>query len=248
MEKKMNYKDFEPLFGEWANKFKPFIESEQMYNIYQKLKSDGEKEVIVPYPENVFRAFQMTSPRDVKSVWYMMDPYPRRYKNKVPQSTGIAMDCSNSPDDKIQPSLEKFYESMSLDIGHKVERSKSLDYLAEQGVMLLNTDLTCKLNKTESHARVWEPFQKYFLEEVMRSYTGIIYVISGKTSKRMERYIYPISNYIFRMDHPVSASYQDTTWDCKNVFTKINKILKENNGSHIYWDKKEWDDYSEPPF
>lgn len=168
-------------------------------------------------------------------------PYPKRYKNKAFQATGIAMDCSNSSDEKIQPSLEEFYKGMSNDIGHTVEFSKTLEYLSCQGVLMLNTDLTCKLNKTGSHYKLWECFQKYFLQEIMGKYKGIHYVLSGKSSHRMEKYIMNIGNYVYKIDHPVTASYSGISWDCKNVFTKINKILKEED-KKIFWDRKEWEE------
>ena len=158
------------------------------------------------------------------------------------------MDCSNSADGKLQPSLEKFYEGMSKDLGKRVENSPSLEYLCNQGVMMLNTELTCKLNKTGSHEGLWEPFHKYFLQEIMSGYSGIIYVLAGKVSHRMEKYIYTVGNYQFKMDHPVSASYKNTDWDCKNIFSKTNEIIRQNNGPHqqIMWDRKEWDE--EPLF
>lgn len=248
MSGKLNYDDFCGMFGLWGELFMPFIESEEMYDIYQKLKEDAKKEIIVPDSDNVFRAFSCTDPKDIKSIWYMMDPYPKRYRNRAFQATGIAMDCSNAPDGKLQPSLEKFYEGIEKDLGKRVEWSPNLEYLLHQGVMLTNTDLTCKLNKSGSHRKLWEPFQKYFLEEVMGSYSGIIYVLAGKESHRMEKFIMPVGNYIFKIDHPVTASYSNTDWDCKNVFTKINRLLRENNNEHIWWDKRDWEENNEPPF
>lgn len=237
---KLDYKEFEGMFGKWAPKFKDFIEGEEMYQIYEKLKS--ENEVIVPSSDQTFNCFGLTDPAEVKVIFYLMDPYPRRYKNKANQACGVAMDCRNSPDDKIQPSLEIFYDAVSKDVGRRVEYSKSLDYLLTQGVMFLNTDLTCKLNKTSSHEGLWEPFQKYFLEEVMRSHTGMIYVLCGKASLRMEKYINPLGNYIFKLEHPAAAAHSHTDWQHKEIFKQINTILKQNNNDYIEWDKREFDD------
>lgn len=254
---KLNFDDFAADFGPWADDFRPMIESKEMYDIYQRIKSDAyvekdgklyRREFIVPASDKTFRAFATTFPENLKSIWYLMDPYPRRYKGGIDQATGIAMDCSNSPDGKLQPSLEKFYESMSQDIGHEVERSTNLEYLHSQGVMLLNTDLTCKLNKTGSHEKLWDPFQKFFLEEIMAKRTGLIYVLAGKVSQRMERYIQPLGNYIFKIEHPAAASHKNSVWDCQKIFTKTNKILKENTGKIIHWDKRDWDKENQPPF
>lgn len=251
---KLVFEEFASCFGPWADRFRPFIESKEMYDIYEKLKSDArypdgrQKEIIVPSSDNTFRSFSTCNPGNLKTIWYMMDPYAKRYKNKALQATGIAMDCSNSPDGKLQPSLEKFYEGIEDDLGIKVEYSPSLEYLQNQGVMLTNTDLTCKLNKTGSHSGLWEPFNKFFLEEVMYGFTGIIYVLAGKESHRMEKHINPLGNYIIKLEHPVSASYKNSKWNHNKVFSTINRIIKENNNETIYWNKKDWINNNQPPF
>jgi uracil DNA glycosylase len=259
---KLDYETFKSKLGDWGPHFKPFIEGKEMWEIYQSLKEDAKKEVIVPDSKDTFRAFSTTRKGDIKVVFYLMDPYPRKYKNGAFQATGIAMDCTNSPDGKIQPSLEKWYDAIDDSFEkddrkdlispppHKCVRTPNLEYLHEQGVMLLNTDLTCKLNKTKSHERLWEPFQKYFLEEVMRDKTGVIYVLCGDTSKRMEKYIYPVSNYIYKIEHPAAAAHKERDWDYEGIFKTINKILFANHGPSgpIYWNKDDWDFYKDPPF
>lgn len=243
---KMEYDDFKELFGKWAPLFKDFIESEKMFKIYQQLKAS--KERIVPLSSDVFNVFKKTDPEKVKVVWYLQDPYPRLYKNNTPQATGVAMDCSNSPDGRIQPSLQKFYEELERKMENKVEYSSSLDYLLEQGVLLINTDLTCKVNKTRSHNKLWESFQKYFLEEVMRSSTGIIYVLSGEESERMEKYINPLGNLILKTSHPASAAHTKTDWNSNNLFENIRKYLLDKKEEPIYWDRKLWEQIKDLPF
>jgi uracil DNA glycosylase len=267
-ENKLDFESFREKLGEWADKFKSFIESKAMWDLMQRIKNDAvvervnkegkkvyvTKEIIVPKSSDTFRAFSTTRPSDIKVIFILMDPYPRAYKQEdrkkppIYQATGIAMDCSNTPDGKLQPSLDFFYDAIEKELGKKIERNKSLLYLHEQGVMMYNSDLTCKLNKTESHKGYWEPFQKYFLQEVMYGTTGIIYVLCGDASKKLKRYINPLGNYIFELTHPSSAQYGSGVWDSKGIFTKINKILKDNNNFHVFWDKRDWDEYKKPPF
>lgn len=253
-QNRMVYEDFAPLFGAWAEKFKPFIEGEEMFKIYQRIKADAERERIFPSFENVFKVFQLTKMEDIKVVIYLGDPYPRTYKGGIiPQATGIPMSCDNSPDGKLQPSLENFYNAMNAELETKVRRSKSLEYLLEQGVLLMNTDLTVKANKTGSHEGLWAPFQQYFLQEVMFGTTGIIYALLGDSSRAVEGYINPLGNYILggkkdKIDHPVAASYHGGEWDSKGLFTKINKILRSNKHGEIYWDRALLEAINELPF
>lgn len=244
---KLDYDSFKDKMGAWTPKFKSFIEGKEMWDIYQKLKIDNSQGGIVPKSSDTFRAFKLTDPRHVKVIFYLMDPYPRKYSNGEFQATGIAMDCSNSPDGKLQPSLVNWYDAMSKELGYKVKYSPSLDYLHEQGVMLLNTDFTCKLNKTESHKGLWEPFQKYFLEEVLRSETHIVYVLCGKASLRMEQFINPFCK-IIKLSHPAAAAYSHTDWDSEGIFEQINKIIWAANRYHIFWDKDKWEESKELPF
>lgn len=240
----MNYDDFKDQFGMWAEKFKPFIESEDFFNIYQKIKHDAQTEIICPSSSDTFKVFELTNPNTIKVIIVLMDPYCRRYKDKKLQATGIPMDCSNSADGKLQPSLTKFYDAMSKEIGHKVEYSPSLKYLLEQGCLLLNSDLTVKLNKTQSHEGLWRPFMKYFFEEVLYGKSGIIYVLAGKSSQKLERFINPLGNHIIKIEHPAAAEYTSRDWNSEGIFTKINNILLADKGKEawILWDKKEWDE------
>ena len=238
---KLQYEEFAPLFGSWAEIFKEFIESEHMFRIYEKLKL--EKEIIVPKSDMVFRAFTHTTFENLKVDWYLADPYPKKYKDKTNQATGIAMDCSNSPDGEIQPSLKVFYDALEQTLKKKIERSCSLDYLGYQGVMLLNTDLTCKLGKTGSHKGLWEEFQKFFLNKIANK-PGLVYVLSGEVSERMEKFINPLGNHILKTEHPAAAARSEREWNHKDIFNKINSLT---NGK-IYWEKGDWEKYSEAPF
>lgn len=248
VQRKLNYESFAPKFGNWAFKFKPFIEGKEMWDIYQKIKKDRQYEIICPEHKNTFRAFSITEPWDVKVIFYLQDPYPRKYKDGSLQATGIAMDCTNSKTGYLQPSLEKWYETIDKELDIKVKRSPDLSYLLQQGIMLLNSEFTCKLNKTESHEGLWAPFQKFFLEEVMYGTTGIIYVLCGKSSHKLERYINPLGNYIFKIEHPSYAAKTGADWETGGIFTTINRLLKENNNEKIFWNKKDWEEYIDPPF
>lgn len=243
----LEFDDFKEKFGAWAEAFRPFIESEAMFKLFDQLKKDARTERIYPSSDNTFRTFSTTHPDSLEVVWFLMDPYPKVYPGKpvIPHATGIAMDCSNSPDGRLQPSLEKFYEGMARDIGKMPVCSPSLLYLQQQGVMMTNTALTVKFRKTGSHKKIWLPFQQFFLEEVLRG-KRLIYILSGEASWEMEKWISPLGNVILKTEHPVAASYSKRDWDSrdlktkKSVFTLVNDILQEE-GKMIYWDKADFE-------
>jgi uracil DNA glycosylase len=273
----MNYQTFKEPLGGWAEKMKPFIEGQEMWDLYQKIKADAKKDMIVPRSTETFRAFKACAPHELRVMFFLQDPYPRLYRDGTPQACGIAMDCRNSPEGKLQPSLELWYDAIDrflqsddykLPKGYgipeeacikhgipitvkKAVRTGNLDYLHEQGVMLLNTDLTCKMGKTGSHEGYWRDFYRYLLTDVLYGTTGIIYVLCGKTSHTMEEFINPLGNYIFKTEHPMAAGHRgDEVWRDEKIFAKINKILIDNHGENyqIWWDKSDWDFFKDPPF
>ena len=238
---KLNWELFAPLFHEsWHLKMQPIIESEEVYNIYQKLKEIGKSgKRILPNSKDVFRSFKETRLDDIKVVWVLQSPYPNLYRDGSPQANGIPMDCSYSKDGVLQPSLTKFYDAIQHCYKEEVDYSPDLTYLLKQGVFLLNSDLTVEARKSDSHEGMWAPFMKQLFEDILQYQTGTIYVFSGKPSKRLEKYVNPISNYIFYTEHPAAASYSQRAWNYDNIFTIINSIIKQNRGeeNEIIWNK-----------
>jgi len=236
---KLDIEVFKPKFGEWWRYFEPlFRDTTIMEQIYSQLKSIGfSGATICPEPKNTFRVFTSVPPDKLKAIFVLLDPYPSVKAGKV-VATGVAMDCSNTGE--LQPSLEKFYEGIEEtyckgEMCLEMLKLPSLEYLTEQGIMFFNTALTVEKGKTGSHTELWEPFMKYFYEEVMRNFTGIPYVLCGKDSHKMEKWIDPLANFIYKIEHPSAACRQYRPWKHDSVFKKIDYILKSNTGEKINW-------------
>lgn len=235
----MEYGKFEPLLGDWAPKFRPLIESSDFDDIYKFLKDEHkEGKIICPHHTNTFRAFKECPFSKLRVIFILQDPYPwvkfDRGGERVYTADGMAMSCSNTG--ACQPSLELFYQGMEDDLGIKVFRQPDLSYLANQGILLLNTSLTAEMNKPSSHEGLWDKFIKYLIEEVINFYTGgIIYVSFGGNAHVMTKAILPFLHWGFEVEHPAAAARKEREWKHDNIFTKINKILKDCNNDQINW-------------
>jgi len=232
----MNWELFKNQFHEsWHVKMKPFIESEECDKIYAHLKERGRKgHKIAPLSSDTFRAFKETSLDDLKVLIMGMSPY-HTFVNGIPVADGLLMGCSVTG--RLQPSLENFYNAIEKDVYNGLDlhhvKTPDVSYLANQGVLMMNAALTVEMNKAGSHNKLWEPFIKYLLEDVLAT-TGVPYVFLGKDASVYEKYLPPFS-WSFVISHPVSAAYKNTDWDSEGVFTKVNKILKDNNNLSINW-------------
>lgn len=246
---KLNKEHFKERMGEWWKYFEPlFDKTDVMEELFDHLKTLGLTKRICPESKNTFRSFQTMSPKNLKAIFVALDPYPT-IKNKVVIANGIAMDCSNTG--ILQPSLEKWYEGIEGEYSDGMDlqmvKDPSLEFFINQGVMFFNTALTVEQGKTGSHTELWQNFMKYFYYEVMNTFTGMIYILAGKESHKMEKWIDPLANYIFKIEHPSFAARQYREWKTEGIFKKINYILRNNNGpeSEINWINL---GNNEPPF
>jgi uracil-DNA glycosylase len=251
----MDYEKFAPLLGDWAPKFKAFIESTDFDDIYTFLKSEArDGKIICPKSSDTFRAFTECPYKDLKCIFILQDPYPWvkwnwATREAIMVADGLAMSCSNTGE--LQPSLELFYEGIEDDLGKKVMRVPDLKYLANQGVLLLNTSLTVEKDKPSSHTKIhlWDKFIKYLIEEVINFYnSGLIYVGFGQSAQDTGKMVLPFLHWGFDVEHPAFAARQERMWKHDKIFTKINRILKDSNNEQIIWNYAEIQEPREDPY
>ena len=232
----MKWENFKDQFHEsWHSKIQPFIESEECDKIYEFLKRESRRgKKIAPLSSATYRCFRETSLDDLKVVMMGMCPY-HTFINGVPVADGLLMGCSVT--NKLQPSLDKFYDGVEQDLNSgfslKYKKLTDVSYLAKQGVLMYNSALTTEANKAGSHIDLWEPFTKYLLEEVIGP-TGVPVIFLGKDASKFKRYLPPMM-WSFNVSHPASASYKQSELDTDGVFTKVNKVIKDNNNYEIMW-------------
>jgi uracil-DNA glycosylase len=236
----MNFEKFKDKIHEsWHEKLRPFIESEECDEIYAFLKSESKRgKMIVPQSDDVWRCFKETPLPDVKVVIVGMCPYHTVAKGGQVIADGLLMGCSYT--EKLQPTLEQFYKGIEVELyrGLALDRHYNPDvlYLAKQGVLMFNAALTTELNKAGAHQALWEPFVKYLFENVFQ-FSGIPFIFLGKDASKTQKYLTGF-DWQFAISHPASASYRNTEWDTEGAFSKVNKLIKENNSFEIDWLEK----------
>lgn len=110
----------------------------------------GAGKTIYPPAEDVFRAFELTPPDQVKVVIIGQDPY-----HGPGQANGLAF--SVAPDQKTPPSLLNIFAELVKDTGCHLPPNGDLTPWAQQGVLLLNTSLSVEAGKPGSHSKLgWQ--------------------------------------------------------------------------------------------
>jgi uracil-DNA glycosylase len=242
----LDLEKFEDLFSEgWWQKFKPWFETQDAFDMYQILKGrSGSGAKIFPQSNRTFRAFKLTDPKSITAIIVGLSPYHTIGKNGQPSADGLAF--SNSLTEEESPSLKLFYDAIEKDLGRDIERNCDLSYLAEQGVLLLNYSLTTEYGKATIHADtgVWNSFNKFFYETVLASECGIPVLLCGKQAQTIEKLLFNMCHVIKKVEHPAAAAREYRSWQHENAFNWINTVLKQNNGGFIQidWDSKSYND------
>ena len=127
---------------------------------------------VYPLKENVFKAFELTSPEEVKVVLLGQDPY-----HTPGQAQGLAFSLPN--DAPTQPSMRNILKELNSDLGES-RNSQDLTSWGEQGVLLLNASLTVKEGQPNSMAKEWEVVTKWFIEAIDNLPQPIVFILWGK--------------------------------------------------------------------
>jgi len=209
----------------WATKLRGFIQSsdfDKILEVLYKLREEGKR--FTPPLKQVFRAFEECPHDKLKVIMIGQDPYPQ-----FGVADGIAFSCGNTG--KVQPSLKNIFEAINETVfgGLPIENNPNLTRWANQGILLLNSALTCQIDKPGSHTAIWKDFVAYAMDILNYTDSGLIFVLMGKQAQELEGLIGE-HHYIIKTAHPASAGYSGTKWDCQNMFNEINRIIIGQNG------------------
>ena len=216
----------------WSVKLRGFIQSSDFDKIIKELyvqRQAGKR--FTPPLKYVFRAFEECPVDKLRVVMIGQDPYPH-----LNIADGLAFSCSLTG--KPQPSLKNIFEAVDTTVYDNIRKEYDVDLTrwANQGVLLLNSALTCQVDKVGSHYSIWQEFIAYVMDILNYTDSGLIFVLMGKQAQELEGMIGD-HHHIIKVSHPASAAYTKTVWDCGNMFNEINKIIKGQNGPEF---KIEW--------
>lgn len=217
----------EEYFGDWMK----VLDKQETMKVMGWLRTVNPNS-LCPSIRNVFKAFELCSYRDCKAIFIGQDPYPQRGV-----ATGILFGNSkDTPENKLSPSLDIVKEAaINYEIPHYgVIFDQTLESWAKQGILMVNSALTCELNKVGSHVMMWRPFMTKFLKSMSENNPGIIYVLFGKQAQTLKPYINQRTNHIIEVEHPAYFARTNTRMP-KDLFSRISILTESINGVPFEW-------------
>lgn len=216
----------EEYFGRWLS----VLPIKEMQSALVKINSV--KNSICPKYKDIFKAFHKCSYDNLKVIILGQDPYPQKGI-----ATGIAF--GNNSENSLSPSLQIIKESViNYEIPHSlVTFTPSLEEWEKQGILMLNTSLTCEINKPGSHSLIWRPFTDKLIKNICKQNTGIIFLLLGASAQSFE-YCINKNQYIIKEKHP-SYFYRYNLKMPYTIWQNINNILTGIYGYNINFYKEE---------
>ena len=226
----------EEYFGNWKTVV-PIDQIEGIIKVaYRSFKP------VCPMLRDVFKAFKVCPYNNLKVVVIGQDCYPD-IRDRKPVATGIAFaNRIETPEHEYSPSLKVLMESfIDFSVPHSfITFDPSLEEISRQGVLMINTALTCEVNRPGSHMLLWRPFIKQLLTNLSRHKTGIVYVLLGSEAQSFKDCIDSRYNYILCDKHPAYYARKNMPMP-PGIWKTVNDIIKSINGKEeqIKWFKEE---------
>ena len=214
---------------EWID----FINKEKEKDYYKILKEkvDYEYNHYLCHPDynNIYHAFKMTPFNNLKVVILGQDPY-----HEPNQAHGLAFSVLC---EKLPPSLQNIYKEMSSDLGISFKQDGNLDYLAKQGVLLLNTTLTVRDGEAFSHKGFgWDIFTDNVISIINTIDRPIVFILWGSPAQKKKKLLNNPKHLIIESAHPSPLSAYRGFFGSK-PFSKTNDFLIKNGIEPIKWTK-----------
>lgn len=215
--------------GLWA----PLLADQAEKPYYQKLTASVEaayeKSTVYPPREDLFAAFRLTSPEQVRVVILGQDPY-----HEPNQAMGLSFSVPQGV--PLPKSLVNIYKELSSDLGISPPSHGDLTGWARQGVFLLNSVLTVEAHKAGSHkAFGWEKFTDAVIRATNQLEQPMAFLLWGNYAIKKAALIQSEApRLVLTGVHPSPLSAYRGFFGSR-PFSQINDFLTEQGQSPIQW-------------
>ena len=216
------------LGNDWQALLKEEFEKPYYLELKAFLKGEYSHEVVYPPQEDIFSALKATSYKDTKVVILGQDPY-----HGPGQAHGMSF--SVSPGIPVPPSLQNIYKELQASLGCSIPDNGYLMHWANQGVLLLNTVLTVRAGKPQSHQKKgWEVLTDHIITLLNEKEETVIFLLWGTPAKQKQKLITNPKHVVLTAPHPSPLSAYRGFFGC-NHFKEVNEILIKEGKTPIDW-------------
>jgi len=195
----------------------PSFRALEAFQAQERARTDT---AIYPPASQIFAALQLTPLAKVRAVILGQDPY---YTEGM--ATGLAFSVPMGCD--LPRSLQNILKARKADFGLPMPPSGSLDDWARNDVLLLNTALTVRSGKPNSHRRYWRPFTDAIIRAVTAQDRPIVFLLWGRQARQtVVRGLISDPHVVIESVHP-AARYAGTPFIDSTPFRCADAALHD---------------------
>ena len=216
------------LRGGWDEALAPLFESENYKKIRAFLKEEYSRHIVYPDMYDIFNCFKYTPFDEVKAVLLGQDPY-----HNAGQAHGLCF----SVQDGIEPppSLVNIFKELQDDVGCSIPKSGNLTKWAKEGVLLLNTSLTVRAHRANSHKDCgWTWFTDNVIRLLSERREHLVFILWGANARSKKPLIDRSKHLVLECAHPSPLSAFNGFFGCRH-FSKTNEYLAAHGKTPIDW-------------
>ena len=201
----------EEYFDDWAG----VVDMNEALRIMKWLNTINLK-LVRPFYKHIFRAFKECPYKNCNVCCIGQDPYPQ-----PGVATGILF--GNNPDipeGLISPSLRVVKKAVNA----TAEFDNSMERWARQGILMINSALTCEVNRIGSHVDVWRPFVSKLVYNISVGRPDTIFVMFGAQAQSFNKDVQGCK--IINVKHPAYYARMGFPMP-SDPFEEVNRLLEE---------------------
>lgn len=185
---------------------------------------------VYPSAGELFAAFHLTPFESVKVVILGQDPY-----HQPGQANGLCFSVSpNAP--RFPPSLRNIHAALVHD-GFTAPSHGDLSGWARQGVLLLNTALSVRESRANSHGQQWREFADAVITKINDRPRPVVFVLWGKKAQSKRHLINEDRHDVVTAPHPAARGRAQTHFREAGTFAEVNRRLKNHHETPIKWER-----------
>ena len=216
------------LGGGWDEVLAPLFKSENYKKIREFLKEEYSHHIVYPDMYDIFNCFKLTPFEEVKAVILGQDPY-----HNEGQAHGLCFSVQEGTEPP--PSLVNIFKELKDDVGCTIPKSGDLTKWAKEGVLLLNTALTVRAHRANSHKDCgWTWFTDSVIKILSDRRDNLVFILWGANARSKKPLIDRSRHLVLECAHPSPLSAFNGFFGCRH-FSKTNEYLVSHGKTAINW-------------
>ena len=206
------------LPSDWALQVGDQLQKPYFQKLESFLNQDYKTFIVYPPRDQIFAAFHKCPWEKVRVVILAQDPY-------INPGEAMGMAFSVPKGTKFPKSLKNIFEELQSDVKISPPLTGDLTPWANQGVLLINTVMTVRAGKSDSHTgQGWEPFTDFVIRQLSTEKPHLVFLLWGAKAQSKRGLIDAKKHTLLETSHPSPLSYSRGFKGCRH-FTKTNEAL-----------------------